>query len=199
MQENPSPDDRTVGEPTFGFLAGDQGDGPWVTFSTPEAAMLFGLWQEAPRDSRPSAPWASLEEWRDWLMQLGEPGSSQRRSVQSTGEKPQATLHLPPGMFEPFSKREVFVFDTDSDRGPITDDLPGLQKEVRALLESGSDRCPPDTFTDRERTVIEMRFGLHGGPPSTVHEIGRSVGVTVERVMRIEAKVRSLLESPSEE
>jgi RNA polymerase primary sigma factor len=34
--------------------------------------------------------------------------------------------------------------------------------------------------------VIELRFGLHGGRPRTLEEVGRSLGVTRERVRQIE-------------
>jgi RNA polymerase primary sigma factor len=39
---------------------------------------------------------------------------------------------------------------------------------------------------ERERQVIELRFGLHGGQPRTLEEVGLSFGVTRERVRQIE-------------
>jgi RNA polymerase primary sigma factor len=38
----------------------------------------------------------------------------------------------------------------------------------------------------RERKVIELRYGLHGGPPRTLEEVGRAFGVTRERIRQIE-------------
>ncbi len=38
----------------------------------------------------------------------------------------------------------------------------------------------------RERRVIELRFGLHGRRPRTLEEVGRTLGVTRERVRQIE-------------
>jgi RNA polymerase primary sigma factor len=38
----------------------------------------------------------------------------------------------------------------------------------------------------RERRVIELRFGLHGGQPQTLDEVGRAFGVTRERIRQIE-------------
>ena len=38
----------------------------------------------------------------------------------------------------------------------------------------------------RERQVIELRFGLRGGPPRTLEEVGRTFGVTRERFRQIE-------------
>jgi RNA polymerase primary sigma factor len=39
---------------------------------------------------------------------------------------------------------------------------------------------------ERERQVIELRFGLHGGQPRTLEEVGLSLGVTRERIRQIE-------------
>jgi RNA polymerase primary sigma factor len=39
---------------------------------------------------------------------------------------------------------------------------------------------------ERERRVIELRFGLHGGQPLTLDEVGRTLGVTRERIRQIE-------------
>ena len=39
---------------------------------------------------------------------------------------------------------------------------------------------------ERERRVIELRFGLHGGQPRTLDEVGRTLGVTRERIRQIE-------------
>jgi RNA polymerase primary sigma factor len=39
---------------------------------------------------------------------------------------------------------------------------------------------------ERERRVIELRFGLHGGHPRTLDEVGRTLGVTRERIRQIE-------------
>jgi RNA polymerase primary sigma factor len=42
------------------------------------------------------------------------------------------------------------------------------------------------TLPERERRVIELRFGLHGGQPRTLDEVGRTLGVTRERIRQIE-------------
>jgi RNA polymerase primary sigma factor len=39
---------------------------------------------------------------------------------------------------------------------------------------------------ERERQLIELRFGLHGGRPRTLEEVGRTLGVTRERIRQIE-------------
>ncbi|HWH05155.1 MAG TPA: sigma-70 family RNA polymerase sigma factor, partial [Gaiellaceae bacterium] len=47
----------------------------------------------------------------------------------------------------------------------------------------------------REREVIEMRFGLTGGPPRTLEEVGRAFNVTRERIRQIENHTLKKLES----
>jgi len=47
----------------------------------------------------------------------------------------------------------------------------------------------------REREVIEMRFGLSGGRPRTLEEVGRAFNVTRERIRQIENHTLKKLES----
>ncbi|MFY9580595.1 MAG: sigma-70 family RNA polymerase sigma factor [Gaiellaceae bacterium] len=48
---------------------------------------------------------------------------------------------------------------------------------------------------ERERQVIELRFGLHGGQPQTLEEVGRAFGVTRERIRQIENTTLKILAS----
>jgi RNA polymerase primary sigma factor len=47
----------------------------------------------------------------------------------------------------------------------------------------------------RERLVIELRFGLHDGQPRTLDEVGRTLGVTRERIRQIENNTLKTLTS----
>ena len=42
------------------------------------------------------------------------------------------------------------------------------------------------TLPERERRVIELRFGLDGGQPRTLDQVGQAFGVTRERIRQIE-------------
>jgi RNA polymerase primary sigma factor len=46
----------------------------------------------------------------------------------------------------------------------------------------------------RERTVLELRYGLRGDPPRTLEEVGRAFGVTRERIRQIECNTLKKLE-----
>jgi RNA polymerase primary sigma factor len=63
-----------------------------------------------------------------------------------------------------------------------------LREQVRNVL---------GFLTDRERSVIEMRFGLNDGKDHTLEEVGRDFGVTRERIRQIEAKALRKLRHPS--
>ncbi len=54
-----------------------------------------------------------------------------------------------------------------------------------------------DTLTDREREVIEQRFGLRDGSPRTLEEVGKQFSVTRERIRQIEAKALRKLRHPT--
>ena len=51
------------------------------------------------------------------------------------------------------------------------------------------------TLTQRERKIIELRFGLAGEHPCTLEEVGQILGVTRERIRQIEAKTLPKLRS----
>jgi len=55
----------------------------------------------------------------------------------------------------------------------------------------------PGMFSEREAGVISMRYGLAGGQPETLDEIGTVYGVTRERIRQIESKTMAKLRHPS--
>ncbi|MCK5305701.1 MAG: RNA polymerase sigma factor RpoD [Candidatus Omnitrophica bacterium] len=54
-----------------------------------------------------------------------------------------------------------------------------------------------DTLTDREKQVLELRFGIKDGCPRTLEEVGSIFKVTRERVRQIEAKALRKLRHPT--
>jgi DNA-directed RNA polymerase sigma subunit (sigma70/sigma32) len=53
-----------------------------------------------------------------------------------------------------------------------------------------------DTLTEREKTIIVMRFGLTG-PDMTAGEVGRRLSITGERVRQLEARAIRKLRHPT--
>ena len=54
-----------------------------------------------------------------------------------------------------------------------------------------------DTLTERERAVLEQRFGLVDGYSRTLEEVGRQFKVTRERIRQIEAKALRKMRHPT--
>jgi RNA polymerase primary sigma factor len=52
-------------------------------------------------------------------------------------------------------------------------------------------------LTERERLIIELRFGLNDGRFRTLEEVGRHFGITRERIRQIESKALRKLRHPS--
>jgi RNA polymerase primary sigma factor len=63
-----------------------------------------------------------------------------------------------------------------------------LQEQLEGVLH---------TLSEREKKVIQLRFGLVDGHPRTLEEVGREFGVTRERIRQIESKTLSKLRHPS--
>jgi RNA polymerase primary sigma factor len=53
------------------------------------------------------------------------------------------------------------------------------------------------SLTERERKVLELRFGLGDGYPRTLEEVGRQYKVTRERIRQIEAKALRKMRHPT--
>ena len=74
-----------------------------------------------------------------------------------------------------------------------------LARDSKALTQVeaslGNVRKALDALPQREREVIEMRFGLSGGRPRTLEEVGRAFNVTRERIRQIENHTLKKLES----
>ena len=62
-----------------------------------------------------------------------------------------------------------------------------LREQMQEILEQ---------LNDRERKVLEMRFGLEDGMSRTLEEVGQEFGVTRERIRQIEAKALRKLRHP---
>ncbi|MGH3447752.1 MAG: sigma-70 family RNA polymerase sigma factor [Nocardioidaceae bacterium] len=73
----------------------------------------------------------------------------------------------------------------------IVDDKIHLADEVGLLMLHSDVERLLELVTSREQMVLRLRFGLDGGRPQTLEEIGRVIGVTRERARQIQAKALS--------
>jgi len=81
-----------------------------------------------------------------------------------------------------------FIEDRDAVPLPDAASRTLLQGQLETVLH---------TLDDRERGIIQRRFGLLGGEPGTLEEVGRVFGVTRERIRQIESKTLCKLRHPT--
>jgi len=82
---------------------------------------------------------------------------------------------------------EDFLDDPDATNPGKAVDQHLLRERIAEVLRS---------LTQREREVIEMRFGLLDGQPRTLEEVAREYGITRERIRQIEARGLLKLRQP---
>ena len=76
-------------------------------------------------------------------------------------------------------------------------DAPALEDTVSENLLREQLREALGLLEDRESTVLRLRYGLDGGRPQTLEEVGKVFGVTRERIRQIEAKALRKLRKPA--
>ena len=108
------------------------------------------------------------------------------REIQKISQEP-VSLETPIGEEED-SQLGDFIEDSQAVVPPEAASFSMLQEQLTQVL---------DSLADRERKVIELRFGLVDGHPRTLEEVGREFGVTRERIRQIESKTLAKLRHPS--
>ena len=100
---------------------------------------------------------------------------------------------------EPVSLETPIGEEEDSHLGDFIEDhdapAPAEAASYMLLKEQLTDVL--STLTDREKKVLELRFGIKDGRARTLEEVGQSFGVTRERIRQIEAKALRKLRHPS--
>ena len=96
------------------------------------------------------------------------------------------SLDTPVGNEEDVSLAD-FVEDSRAIRPAEAATRKMLGKEVAEVL---------GLLSEREQEVVRLRFGLDDGRPRTLEEVGRTFGVTRERIRQIESKTLAKLRHP---
>ncbi len=113
-------------------------------------------------------------------------GADKVREIQKVSQEP-VSLHTPIGEEED-SQLGDFIEDSDAVVPVDAASFILLQEQLESVLH---------TLSEREKKVIQLRFGLVDGHPRTLEEVGREFGVTRERIRQIESKTLSKLRHPS--
>jgi RNA polymerase primary sigma factor len=134
----------------------------------------------------------------------------ERQLVQSLGREPSpeeiaAELECTPREVrdilrmsqQPVSLEKPIGEEEESELGDFVEDQTAVSPFELASesLRKENVRKALQALPQREREVIEMRFGLSGGRPRTLEEVGRAFNVTRERIRQIENHTLKKLES----
>ncbi|HET9946506.1 MAG TPA: RNA polymerase sigma factor RpoD [Patescibacteria group bacterium] len=139
-----------------------------------------------------------LRASRKLMQELGrEPSPEEVAKV--LGIEPEKALEIIKISQEPASLESPVGDEEDSRLGDFIHDTqtPTLfDAASRELLKEQVDQVL-QSLSDRERRVLEERFGLKDGRPKTLEEVGKMFAVTRERIRQIEAKALRKLRHPS--
>jgi RNA polymerase primary sigma factor len=135
-----------------------------------------------------------------------------RQLVQELGRQPSyeeigGRVDMPPERVEevmavffrqPVSLDMPIGEDADSCLGDLVEDRGSLapaEATSRQLLKEQIDKVL-DELTEREKKVLQLRFGLQDGRARTLEEVGKEFSVTRERIRQIEGKALRKLRHP---
>jgi RNA polymerase primary sigma factor len=100
---------------------------------------------------------------------------------------------------EPISLDMPIGEDEDSRLGDLVEDHASLaptEATSQQLLKEQIDKVLGE-LTDREKRVLQLRFGLKDGHARTLEEVGKEFNVTRERIRQIEGKALRKLRHPT--
>jgi RNA polymerase primary sigma factor len=134
---------------------------------------------------------------------------TQRHLIQDLGREPTtaeiaAELDLPPHKVEELLKLaretvslEAPMGDTDASLADFIEDDPTRQPEAIAAERIMKEDLAKTLagLPERERKIIELRYGLSGHEPMTLEQVGYEFGVTRERIRQMEIKTLRRLQA----
>ena len=149
-----------------------------------EIAVELGLLE--PEDTKAiHMAWATNQPVDPALERKMRRAAGKVRRIVRISQEPMS-LEMPVGqeessMLSDFIEDETVVGPVDAASNQL------LKEQVQTSL---------DSLSEREREVLEMRFGLRDGQSHTLEEVGQFFGVTRERIRQIEAKALRKLRHP---
>ena len=119
--------------------------------------------------------------------------------AEALGEPADKVRTLLVHLSEPMSLSAPLREDGDGELGDIVGDATAVSPEDAAIECSlvGEVERMLAPLEDRERSILRLRFGLDGGEPRTLDDVGACFSLTRERIRQIEAKAMSKLRHPS--
>ncbi|HLG50429.1 MAG TPA: sigma-70 family RNA polymerase sigma factor [Chloroflexota bacterium] len=167
-----------------------------------EEELIEFLRAQSLRTGRPLPPEVGPERRRDLILGSGilntpeQLPSPLRDQVEAASARVQEAVKV---ARQPVSLEAPIGEEEDNHLGDLLPDMSSpapvevatqklLQEQVENVLAS---------LTNRERRVLQLRFGLDDGHPRTLEEVGKEFGVTRERIRQIEAKALRKLRHPS--
>ena len=151
---------------------------------------LFVTFEGIDRSGKTTQAGLLVDALGDEALGVREPGGTeaggQVREILKVSQEP-VSLETPIGEEED-SHLGDFIEDSDAVVPVDAASFILLQEQLESVLH---------TLSEREKKVIQLRFGLLDGHPRTLEEVGREFGVTRERIRQIESKTLSKLRHPS--
>jgi RNA polymerase primary sigma factor len=135
---------------------------------------------------------------RDMHQRLGREPTPEEIAVE-LDKSPEQVRELLRTSRQPISLDSTIGEDGETRIGDLIEDTdsPEASELVDRQLMADQLRRTLDILSPREAKIMAMRFGLYDGTPRTLDEIGKSLGLTRERIRQLEKESLSKLRHPS--
>jgi RNA polymerase nonessential primary-like sigma factor len=131
---------------------------------------------------------------REMYQQLGREATNEELADESGIDESKIEMLLKQSR-DPVSLDMPVGSDEEAPLGDFIEDSEATDAEAAVVssLRHSDVRAVLNTLDEREQDVIKLRYGLDDGMPRTLDQIGRSFGLSRERVRQIEREVMSKL------
>jgi RNA polymerase primary sigma factor len=138
-----------------------------------------------------------MRESRRMLQELGREPTDEELS-KALGIPVEKVRSIRKTSLEPVSLETPVGQEEDSQLGDFIEDSKVLAPSDAASHQMLREQVEQvlNQLTERERRVLQLRFGLEDGHSRTLEEVGKEFGVTRERIRQIEVKALRKLRHP---